>query len=79
MTIFVTSSATLLLILGATICSSQHFDGEIRDIEYLDKIQAQLRKETMTAHHVLVNQTKILQNVTRNYIEARVRENLFKV
>jgi len=74
--ILTVASVVLALIL---LCSAQNFDPELSDKEYLDKIQDQLHKEVMVAHTNLVNQTKILQQVTRSFIASKIKENLFRV
>ncbi|ODN00263.1 hypothetical protein Ocin01_06423 [Orchesella cincta] len=73
--LYVTVSSVLFLTL---VCSAQNFDPSLSDKEYLDKIQDQLHQEAVEAHINLVNQTKILQQVTRSFIASKIKENLFR-
>ncbi|CAL8079247.1 unnamed protein product [Orchesella dallaii] len=77
------SKSQIFLIVASVLftmllTSAQNFEAGLTDQEYLDKIQEQLHKEAVDAHSNLINQTRILQLVTRSFIASKIKENLFR-
>ena len=66
-------------MLSACSTSAQYFDSKMGDQEYLDRIQEEVVNEVKETKAELMDQAKVIQQVTRTYIAAKLKQNLFKV
>ena len=62
-----------------TLVHCQFFDPILDDKTYLDNIQKDVVTELEEAKNELMTQAKVVENVTRAYIAAKLKENVFKV
>ena len=69
----------MMVLCFVGFAQSQFFDPILPDKTYLDNIQKDVEVEVEETKTELVDQAKVVENVTRAYIAAKLKENVFRV
>ncbi|CAG7720684.1 unnamed protein product, partial [Allacma fusca] len=71
-------SIVLFLTVTTKFGYSQYLNPKLNDKNYLDSLQKEVSHEVQESKVELLEQAKVVQHVTRTYIAARLKQNLFK-
>jgi hypothetical protein len=72
--------AQLVLVLCLTqLSGGQYFDPELDDKTYLDNLQKRIESEVKTTREDLIVQAQIVEFMTKQFVAAQLKENLFIV
>ena len=63
----------------AALTHSQFFDSEVDDKTYLDQIEQDISTQVDNSAAELLERTKIAEKITKSYIAAKLKVNVFKV
>jgi len=67
------------LLFVIQISGGQYFDPDLDDKTYLDNLQKKIESEVKTTREELIVQAQIVELMTKQFVAAQLKENLFIV
>lgn len=72
-------SVVLLVSCLLGLAVGQYFDPDLSDKDYLDNLQMKIEVEVNTTREDLYAQAKVIEDITKQFVAAQLKENLFIV